>query len=109
MSSDHVLPGEITAQLHRWKEGDSAALASLASLAYDDLRAIAHGYMRRENGAHTLQATGLVGELYLRLAQQRTANLTDRRHFFTFSAMMMRRILSDYARRTNALKRPGAE
>jgi len=109
MSSHKSVPGEITALLRRWNEGDSAALASVASVAYDDLRSIAHGYLRWESKGHTLQATGLVNELYLRLAQQRDAKITDRRHFFTFSAMMMRRILSDYARRSHALKRPGAE
>jgi RNA polymerase sigma factor (TIGR02999 family) len=109
MSSDNSVPGEITALLQGWNEGDSAALASVASLAYDDLRAIARGYLRREAKGHTLQATGLVNELYLRLSQQRGAKLAGRRHFFIFSAMMMRRILSDYARRGHALKRPGAE
>jgi RNA polymerase sigma factor (TIGR02999 family) len=109
MSSDNAIPGEITALLQRWSEGDSAALASVAAVAYNDLRSIAEGYLRRERKGHTLQATGLVNELYLRLARQRGARLTDRRHFFTFSAMMMRRILSDYARRAHALKRPGAE
>jgi RNA polymerase sigma factor (TIGR02999 family) len=109
MSFDNSLPGEITALLKRWNEGDSAALASAVSASYDDLRAIAHGYLRRENKGHTLEATGLVNELYLRLARQRGAKITDRRHFFTFSAMVMRRILADYARRTHALKRPGAE
>jgi len=108
MSSDPALPGEITALLQRWGEGDSAALASIASATYDDLRSIASGYLRRESRTHTLQATGLVNELYLRLTQQRGAKLTDRTHFFTFSAMLMRRILSDYARRSHALKRPGA-
>ncbi len=109
MSFENSLPGEITALLKRWNEGDSAALASAVSAAYDDLRSIAQGYLRRESKGHTLQATGLVNELYLRLARQRGAKITDRRHFFTFSAMVMRRILADYARRTHALKRPGAE
>jgi|HubBroStandDraft_3_1064219.scaffolds.fasta_scaffold223341_1 RNA polymerase sigma factor (TIGR02999 family) len=109
MSSDNPIPGEITALLQRWNEGDSAALASVATVAYDDLRTIAQGYLRRESRGHTLQATGLVNELYLRLAQQKDAKITDRRHFFTFSAMMMRRILSDYARRAHAQKRPGSE
>ena len=109
MASDNSVPGEITALLQRWNEGDSAALASVAEAAYDDLRSIAQGYLRRESRGHTLQATGLVNELYLRLAQQRGAKITDRRHFFTFSAMMMRRILGDYGRRAHAQKRPGAE
>ena len=109
MPSETRIPNEITSLLHRWKGGDPEALASLASLAYNDLRKIARGYLRREVPGHTLEATGLVNELYLRLAQQRDAKITDRRHFFTFSAMMMRRILSDYARRANAAKRRGAE
>jgi len=109
MPADAPIPGEITVLLNRWGKGDREALTTLASLAYDDLRAIAEGYLRRENPNHTLQATGLVNELYLRLARQRNTQLVDRRHFFSFSAMMMRRILSDYARRSHALKRPGGE
>lgn len=107
--SEKSTPGEITVLLQRWNQGDHEALASVATAAYDDLRSIAHGYLRRESKDHTLQATGLVNELYLRLAQQREAKITDRRHFFTFSAMLMRRILADHARRAHALKRPGAE
>jgi len=100
-------PGEITLLLRQWSEGDPAALSHLASLAYGELRAIAAGYLRREGREHTLQATGLVNELYLRLARQRGAQLSDRRHFYVFSAMMMRRILRDYAREAGAQKRPG--
>jgi RNA polymerase sigma factor (TIGR02999 family) len=107
--SDRSVPGEITSLLVRWNEGDREALSILASLAYEDLRAIAAGYLRRENRGHTLQATALVNELYIRLARQRGVHLTDRRHFYTLAAMMMRRILTDYARQTNALKRPGGE
>jgi RNA polymerase sigma factor (TIGR02999 family) len=107
MDADNPVPGEITSLLHRWSEGDREALAAVASLAFDDLRAIASGYLRRERGAHTLQATALVNELYIRLAAQRDVRITDRRHFFTLSAMIMRRILSDYARRASASKRPG--
>jgi RNA polymerase sigma factor (TIGR02999 family) len=101
-------PGEITTLLSRWKQGDGTALDSLASLAYDQLHTIAAGYLRHESRGHTLQATGLVNELYLRLASQRKLQLTDRRHFFTFAALLMRRILVDYARRSQAAKRPGA-
>ena len=93
---------------HRWKEGDRQALASLASLAYEDLHAIAIGYLKREETGHTLQATGLVNELYLRLAQVRGVNLTNRRHFYTFAARLMRLILIDHARRSRAFKRPGS-
>jgi RNA polymerase sigma factor (TIGR02999 family) len=107
MSADSSVPGEITSLLLQWQEGDREALASLASLAYDDLRAIAGGYLRREKPNLTLQATALVNELYIRLSRQRAVQFIDRTHFYTFAAMMMRRILSDYARRTRALKREG--
>src|SRR5580704_16472742 len=60
MPPQSPIPSEITRLLHRWKEGDRNALATLASLAYDDLHAIASGYLRREGSGHTLQATGLV-------------------------------------------------
>jgi RNA polymerase sigma factor (TIGR02999 family) len=106
MAAETPIPGEITRILHRWKTGDREALASLASLAYPELRAIASGYLRRERTGHTLQATGLVNELYLRLAQVKNIQLTDRRHFYTFAAQMMRVILIDYARQYRALKRP---
>jgi RNA polymerase sigma factor (TIGR02999 family) len=108
MDSESPTPREITRLLHRWKEGDREALASLASLAYDDLRAIATGYLRRESTGHTLQATALVNELYLRLARVKGIELVDRRHFYTFTAQLMRMILIDHARQTNALKRPGS-
>jgi len=57
MPSETPIPSEITRLLHRWKAGDREALASLASLAYEDLHAIASGYLRREDPGHTLQAT----------------------------------------------------
>jgi RNA polymerase sigma factor (TIGR02999 family) len=108
MLPETPVPREITRLLQRWKDGDREALATLASLAYDDLRAIAAGYLRRENPGHTLQATGLVNELYLRLVQVRKVELTDRRHFYAFAAQLMRMILIDYARQSHALKRPGS-
>jgi RNA polymerase sigma factor (TIGR02999 family) len=108
MRSHPPLPSEITALLHRWKEGDREALASLASTAYPDLRAIAANYLRRESPGHTLQATGLVNELYVRLAQLRTVRLADRWHFYGFAAQLMRMILIDHARQAHALKRPGS-
>jgi RNA polymerase sigma factor (TIGR02999 family) len=106
MPPDAPVPSDITKLLHRWKEGDREALGRLASLAYGDLHAIATGYLRREDSGHTLQATGLVNELYLRLAQVRGVELTDRRHFYTFAAQLMRMILIDHARQSHALKRP---
>jgi len=106
MPAETPIPGEITRILNRWKIGDREALSSLASLAYPELVAIATGYLRREHAGHTLQATGLVNELYLRLAQIKHIELIDRRHFYTFAAQMMRLILIDYARQSQALKRP---
>jgi len=108
MEYDAPVQREITKLLHRWKEGDREALASLASAAYPDLHAIAAAYLRREAVGHTLQATGLVNELYLKLAQVRGVELTNRRHFYTFAAQMMRMILIDHARHAHALKRPGS-
>lgn len=101
--------GDITNHLMRWKDGDREAFAAAVVLGYDELRAIARRFLRRESCGHTLQATALVNELYLRLAPQRGIPVKDREHFFCLAAMMMRRILTDYARRSNARKRPGAE
>ena len=109
MPQNHTLPGEITELLAQWGEGDREALTSLASLAYSDLHAIAMTFLRREGRDHTLQATALVNELYLRLARQKHVHLTDRSHFYSLSAMMMRRILNDYARQSLALKRAGRD
>jgi hypothetical protein len=66
---------------------------------------MAAGYLRHEAPGHTLQATGLVNELYLRLARQRSVQFSSRRHFYAFAAMMMRRILRDYARDAGSGKR----
>jgi RNA polymerase sigma factor (TIGR02999 family) len=108
MSETHI-PSEITLLLQRWKSGDREALARLVSVAYGDLHAIAMGYLRHEGPGHTLQATGLVNELYLRLAQVRGVPLIDRRHFYAFAAQLMRAILIDHARRYRALKRPASD
>jgi RNA polymerase sigma factor (TIGR02999 family) len=108
MAVETPLPSEITRLLHRWQVGDREALGALASAAYNNLRAIAAGYLRRERSGHTLQATGLVNELYLRLAQIRSVQIEDRRHFYAFAAQLMRLILIDHARQARAGKRPGS-
>jgi len=105
MGSNGPPPGEITALLQRWGSGDPQALDELAEMAYRELRAIAAGYLRREVPGHTLEATGLVNELYLQLVRQRSVQFSDRRHFYAFAAMLMRRILRDYAREASAEKR----
>jgi RNA polymerase sigma factor (TIGR02999 family) len=99
--------GDITRLLQDWKDGKPKAFESLVPLVYADLRRIAHGYLLREQPGHTLQATGLVHELYLRLSNQREANWEDRAHFYTFSAKIMRMILADHARRNLRAKRGG--
>src|SRR5579871_1969503 len=98
--------GDITLLLERWNAGDAQALEALASVTYDDLRLIAIGFLRREHPDHTLQATALVSELFVRLVGQRALPASNRVRFYRFAAMMMRRILTDYARRSLAEKRP---
>jgi RNA polymerase sigma factor (TIGR02999 family) len=102
------IPSEITRLLSQWKEGDREALQSVVSLAYDELHSIATGYFRREAPGHTLQATALVNELFVRLVQVRGVQLKDRRHFYAFAAQLMRMILIDYSRQAKALKRPSS-
>jgi RNA polymerase sigma factor (TIGR02999 family) len=77
----------------------------LAPLVYDELRQLAHRYMRSERPDHTLQATALVNEAYLRLADQTNPHWQDRTHFFAVAARMMRHILVDYARGRQRAKR----
>jgi len=106
MPPEPQIQGTITQLLHRWKEGDREAFQQVVTLAYDDLRAIALGYLQRGGRGQTLQATGLVSELYLKLAKVRSAGLKDRLHFYTFAAQLMRMILIDYSRQAKAMKRP---
>jgi RNA polymerase sigma factor (TIGR02999 family) len=108
MDSETPLPGEITSLLQRWSGGDASALDELIESVYKELHAIAIGYLRRANGNVPLQATELINELYVRLARQRASRFADRGHFYRFSAMLMRRILSDQVRRSHAQKRPGS-
>jgi len=98
---------DITGLLHDWGGGDSKALEKLVPLVYNELRAIARNQLRRERSDHTLAATGLVNELYLQLSNQHGGKWKDRGHFFNFAAMMMRRILTDHARRALREKRGG--
>ena len=98
-------PNEITGLLVAWAEGDESALEKLIPLVYGELRQLAHRYMRRERPGHTLQTTALVNEAYLRLVKQKEAQWQSRAHFFAVSAQMMRRILVDFARDKQYLKR----
>src|SRR6266404_8846430 len=98
---------EITRLLKAWGRGDSAALDRLTPLVYERLRRMARGYMRNERPGHTLQATALVNEAFLRLVDTRDLDWTDRAHFFAVCARVMRRILVDAARSRAATKRGG--
>lgn len=98
--------GEVTRLVERWSRGDSAALDRLIELAYDDLRQIARYQLRRRPG-HTIETTALVHELYLRLAGVDEGSWGGRAQFFAFCSIAMRRILIDFARRRQAVKRGG--
>ncbi|MGA2131299.1 MAG: ECF-type sigma factor [Bryobacteraceae bacterium] len=100
-------PEDITRLLREWRDGRPGAFEQLMPVVYADLKRIAVGYLRHERSDHTLQATGLVHELYLRLCNQRDADWNDRAHFYTFTAKVMRMILADHARRYHAEKRGG--
>src|SRR6266508_2804357 len=100
-------PHEISELLVAWGGGDESALDRLMPLVYDELRRLAHRYMSRERTGHTLQTTALVNEAYLRLVKWREGRWQNRAHFFAVSAQMMRRILVDFARDRQYLKRGG--
>jgi RNA polymerase sigma-70 factor, ECF subfamily len=99
--------GDITVLLRAWGRGDQTALERLTPLVHDELRRVARRYMRQERGGHTLQATALVNEAYLRLIDVTRVDWQDRAHFFAVSAKIMRRILIDAARTRAAEKRGG--
>ena len=100
-------PSEVTRLLRDWSNGDRAALDQLVPLVYDELRRLAHHYMRQERAGHTLQTTALVNEAYVRLIDQNSVHWQGRAHFFAIAAKMMRRILVDYARSRRYAKRGG--
>lgn len=97
----------LTELLLEWREGDSEALVRLTPLVYDELRRIAHRYMRHERSGHTLQTTALVNEAYLRLAGDQKIEWENRAHFFAVMARVMRHVLTDHARRRSYAKRGG--
>jgi RNA polymerase sigma factor (TIGR02999 family) len=94
--------------LHEWREGDQGALERLIPLVHDELRRIARRCMAGERVGHSLQATALVNEAYLRLVAGRPVPWHDRAHFLAVSARVMRRILVDHARARRAEKRGGS-
>jgi len=100
-------PQEITSLLVAWSDGDATALEKLVPRVERELHRLAQRYLRQERTDHTLQATALVNEAYLRLIDWKNVRWQNRAHFIGVSAHLMRRILVDYARRKRYLKRGG--
>ena len=98
---------DVTQILSRIKAGDSAAAGQLFSIVYDELRRMARSQMSNERSEHTLQATALVNEAYLRLMGSAVPHWDGRGHFFVSAAEAMRRILIDHARAKQSFKRGG--
>jgi RNA polymerase sigma factor (TIGR02999 family) len=98
--------GDVTRLLAQLRGGNQEAADQLVPLVYNELRRMAGAYMQRERPGHTLQATALVHEAYMRLVGQEKAQ--NRAHFFAIAAHTMRQVLLDYARRRHADKRGGA-
>lgn len=98
---------DVTAILLNWREGDSDAPARLMPLVYEELRRRARDYLRRERPDHTLQATALVHEAYLRMVDDTKLSWQSRAQFYGIAARIMRRILVDHARAHQTQKRGG--
>ena len=109
MSPASEQPGHVTQLLERWGGGDRSALDELTPLVLGELRQLAAAYLRRERPGHTLQATALVNEAYLRLVGQRQGRWQGRRHFYGIAARLMRQVLVEHARRHGAEKRGGRQ
>ena len=100
-------PPSVTQLLADWSRGEDSALSELTPLVYGELRRLAHHYMGGQRPDHTLQATALVNEAYLRLADQTRPNFTNRSHFFAVAAQAMRQILVNHAKASQSQKRGG--
>ena len=101
-------PGVVTELLRAWGDGDDRALLQLTPLVEAELRRLARGYMARERRDHTLQATALVNEAFIRMTGARGVRWQDRAHFIGVSARLMRRVLVDHARSRGYGKRGGS-
>ncbi len=110
MNKLEILPDQsITHLLVKWGSGDKAALDELIPLVYNELRKLAASYLRRRSASNTLQATALVHEAYVRLADQSSISIEHRAQFFGLAAKIMRDILVDHARKRLATKRGGQQ
>ena len=98
---------DVTRLLKAWGGGNQAALDALIPLVHAELHRVAQAHLRRERPDHSLQATALVNEAYLRLVDQRRVEWQNRAHFFGTAAQLMRRILVDHARQRRRVKRGG--
>ena len=97
----------VTRLLIAWGQGDKVALDRLIPIVHEELHRIARAYMAGEGAGHSLQATALVNEAYLRLIEGRSVNWQNRAHFLAVAARLMRRILVDFARSKKYQKRGG--
>ncbi len=106
MTENPAMPGpaNFTQLLSEWRSGHPQALERLTPLVYDELRRLARNFMRAERGGHTLQATAVVHEAFLRLIHANVA-LQDRAHFFALASRLMRRVLVDHAKTRSRVKR----
>ena len=99
---------DVTLMLKEWSGGNAEVLDDLMPLVYDELRRQASRFLRKERPDHTLQATALINEAYLKLIDQRGTRWQNRAHFFAIASVAMRRILVDYAKGRHREKRGGA-
>jgi RNA polymerase sigma-70 factor, ECF subfamily len=98
---------DVTVLLRELSDGGGRAPEALLPLVYDELRKLAHSYLQNERPGHTLQATALVHEAYIRLVDWKNVSWQNRAHFFAVAAQLMRKILVDHARAKKAEKRGG--
>lgn len=98
---------DVTLWLKKAGDGDDSAVNRLMPLVYDELRALAESYLKQERPGHTLQATALVHDAYVRLVKQEDVEWKNRAHFFAVAAQAIRRILVDHARGRKRQKRGG--
>ena len=102
-------PGDVTSLLNQLAHGDQEAAAKLVSLVYEELHRLAVRRLRHERPDHTLQATAVVHEAYVKLVAQRDAKWQNRAQFFGVASQVMRRILVDYARGQQRIRRGGKQ
>jgi RNA polymerase sigma-70 factor (ECF subfamily) len=103
------ISADVTSLLRQLADGNQAAASELIPLIYKELHRLAANHLRHERPNHTLQATALVHEAYIKLVAQRSADWHSRAHFFAVASNLMRRILVDYARRHLRVKRGGGQ